>query len=31
MTRAHKRCPYSRAIEGNIPVELAANGHTIEL
>jgi osmotically inducible protein OsmC len=31
MTRAHKRCPYSRAIEGNVPVELAANGHTIEL
>jgi lipoyl-dependent peroxiredoxin len=31
MTRAHKRCPYSRAIDGNVPVELAANGTTIEL
>jgi lipoyl-dependent peroxiredoxin len=29
MTRAHKRCPYSRAIAGNVPVELAANGVTI--
>ena len=29
MTRAHKRCPYSRAIEGNVPVELAANGVVI--
>jgi osmotically inducible protein OsmC len=31
MTRAHKRCPYSRAIAGNVPVELAANGVTIAL
>jgi osmotically inducible protein OsmC len=31
MTRAHKRCPYSRAIAGNVPVELAANGTTIEV
>jgi lipoyl-dependent peroxiredoxin len=31
MTRAHKRCPYSRAISGNVPVELAANGTTIPL
>ena len=31
MARAHKRCPYSRAIAGNVPVELAANGSTIEL
>ena len=31
LTRAHKRCPYSRAIDGNVPVELAANGRTIEL
>jgi lipoyl-dependent peroxiredoxin len=31
MTRAHKRCPYSRAIDGNVPVELAANGVAIEL
>ncbi|MEO9174246.1 MAG: Ohr family peroxiredoxin [Gaiellales bacterium] len=30
MTRAHKRCAYSRAIDGNVPVELAANGVTIE-
>jgi lipoyl-dependent peroxiredoxin len=29
MSRAHKRCPYSRAIAGNVPVELAANGSTI--
>ena len=29
MTRAHARCPYSRAIDGNVPVELAANGVTI--
>jgi osmotically inducible protein OsmC len=29
MSRAHKRCPYSRAIAGNVPVELAANGVTI--
>jgi Ohr subfamily peroxiredoxin len=29
MTRAHKRCPYSRAIAGNVPVELAANGVVI--
>jgi Ohr subfamily peroxiredoxin len=29
MTRAHKRCPYSRAIEGNVPVELSANGVVI--
>jgi osmotically inducible protein OsmC len=29
MARAHKRCPYSRAIAGNVPVELAANGSTI--
>jgi organic hydroperoxide reductase OsmC/OhrA len=31
MTRAHARCPYSRAIAGNVPVELAANGVDIEL
>jgi osmotically inducible protein OsmC len=31
MTRAHRRCPYSRAIAGNVPVELAANGSTIAL
>lgn len=31
MTRAHKRCPYSRAIEGNVPVELVANGVVIAL
>ncbi len=31
MVRAHQRCPYSRAIEGNVPVELAANGTAIEL
>ena len=31
MTRAHKRCPYSRAIDGNVPVELVANGTTIEV
>jgi lipoyl-dependent peroxiredoxin len=31
MSRAHKRCPYSRAISGNVPVELAANGTTISL
>jgi len=31
MTRAHKRCPYSRAIDGNVPVELVANGTTIEM
>jgi osmotically inducible protein OsmC len=30
MTRAHKRCAYSRAIDGNVPVELVANGVTIE-
>jgi organic hydroperoxide reductase OsmC/OhrA len=29
MNRAHKRCPYSRAIDGNVPVELAANGVAI--
>jgi Ohr subfamily peroxiredoxin len=29
MSRAHKRCPYSRAIAGNVPVELAANGVAI--
>jgi organic hydroperoxide reductase OsmC/OhrA len=29
MRRAHTRCPYSRAIEGNVPVELAANGVAI--
>jgi osmotically inducible protein OsmC len=29
MQRAHKRCPYSRAIEGNVPVELVANGVAI--
>jgi lipoyl-dependent peroxiredoxin len=31
MQRAHKRCPYSRAIDGNVPVELVANGTAIEL
>jgi osmotically inducible protein OsmC len=31
MTRAHKRCPYSRAIDGNVPVELVANGTKIEV
>jgi lipoyl-dependent peroxiredoxin len=31
MQRAHKRCPYSRAIEGNVPVELVANGVAIAL
>jgi Ohr subfamily peroxiredoxin len=31
MTRAHARCPYSRAIDGNVPVELAANGVAISL
>jgi osmotically inducible protein OsmC len=31
MTRAHARCPYSRAIAGNVPVELFANGNAIEL
>jgi Ohr subfamily peroxiredoxin len=31
MTRAHARCPYSRAIDGNVPVELVANGVAISL
>ncbi len=31
MKRAHGRCPYSRAITGNVPLELVANGVTIEL
>jgi osmotically inducible protein OsmC len=31
MQRAHKRCPYSRAIAGNVPVELVANGVSIAL
>jgi lipoyl-dependent peroxiredoxin len=31
MNRAHRRCPYSRAISGNVPVELVANGSAIAL
>jgi Ohr subfamily peroxiredoxin len=31
MTRAHARCPYSRAIDGNVPIELVANGVAISL
>jgi osmotically inducible protein OsmC len=31
MTRAHTRCPYSRAIDGNVPIELVANGVAISL
>jgi lipoyl-dependent peroxiredoxin len=31
MTRTVKRCPYSRAIAGNVPVELAANGVDIAI
>jgi lipoyl-dependent peroxiredoxin len=27
---AHKVCPYSNATRGNIPVELTANGQTVE-
>jgi osmotically inducible protein OsmC len=30
MRRTHRRCPYSRAIEGNVPVELVANGNEID-
>jgi len=29
MAAAHELCPYSKAIRGNVPVELLANGHPI--
>ena len=30
LTRAHRRCPYSRAVAGNIPVTLSFAGKPIE-
>ena len=29
MAAAHELCPYSKAVRGNVPVDLVANGHPI--
>jgi Ohr subfamily peroxiredoxin len=31
MAAAHELCPYSKAVRGNVPVELAANGRPVAI